>query len=152
MYFCVLQDPEAFRILSTTPRNWSYTDEKTATDLTASSCPIRLAKPGGKVVSVSHNNRSAAPLSSLAADQVASFYGAMRSFHRLLTSDEFELKIRLNAGDVLVFANNRVWAPNSRLLMLSTRAMSWLPLTSHRVLGARSFMAGLAGAWPATVG
>ena len=103
-----MQDPEAFAILSTTPRSWRYTDETSATDLAATSCPIRLAKPGGRVVSVSHNNRSAAPLSSLAADQVAGFYRATRSFRRLLTSKEFELRLRLNAGDVLVFANNRV--------------------------------------------
>ena len=102
------EHPEAFAILSTTSRPWRYVDVKLTTDLRASACPIVVDAAGGRVVAVSHNNRSAAPLTDLPADQVKAFYAAMRKFHRLLTHADFRLELKLAAGDVLVLANNRV--------------------------------------------
>ena len=77
-------DPEAFRILSTTWRPWRYTDDSTLTDLNAQQCPITLQ--AGQIVGVSYNNRSAAPLTDLPADQVKPFYEAMRTFRGLLSA------------------------------------------------------------------
>ncbi|WP_425403104.1 2-trimethylaminoethylphosphonate dioxygenase [Hwanghaeella sp.] len=111
-------DPEAFRILSTTWLPFRFHDA--TVDLQARA-PMITVDDKGRVVTIRYNNRSIAPADLSAADLPA-FYDAYRKFSHYLRNPEVEATLRLAPGDCVVFDNMRVlhgrkgFAPGKRWL------------------------------------
>jgi len=98
------RDPEAFRVLSTTPIRFRYRDA--VTELTASAPPIELDL-NGRVKTIHFSPRlDFVPL--LPPDQLTAYYRARRVFDHLLRTAEFEIRFLLNGGDLVMFDNCRL--------------------------------------------
>ena len=99
-----VRDPEAFRILTTTPVQFRYRDE--VTELTASAPPIEL-DVSGRVKTIHFSPRlDFVPL--LPLEELTAYYRARRAFDHLLRTSEFEIRFLLNAGDLVMFDNCRL--------------------------------------------
>ncbi len=99
-----VSDPMAFKMLS---RHWvpfRFADE--AADLRARG-PLIALDDRGNVMSVRYNNRSIAPF-DIGFDQMPDFYAAVRKFAGLLLDERFELQVRLEPGQLVLFDNQRV--------------------------------------------
>ena len=98
------RDPEAFRILSTTPVRFRYRDA--VTELTASAPPIELDVKG-RVKTIHFSPRlDFVPL--LPPEELTAYYRARQVFDHLLRTAEFEIRFLLNAGDLVMFDNCRL--------------------------------------------
>jgi gamma-butyrobetaine dioxygenase len=96
--------PEDFKILTTTPVPFHFRSENA--DLYAERPLIQL-RCDGAVSAVHYNNRSIAPL--LATDHsVKGFYAAYRRFAQSLRDPQYQMRYRLNDGELVVFDNQRV--------------------------------------------
>jgi gamma-butyrobetaine dioxygenase len=99
-----LRDPEAFRVLSTTPIRFRYRDA--VTELTASAPPIEL-DVSGRIKTIHFSPRlDFVPL--LPPEELSAYYRARRVFDHLLRTSEFELRFLLNGGDLVMFDNCRL--------------------------------------------
>ncbi len=96
--------PAQFACLAETPVPFLYRTPNV--ELYAERPLIQLACDGS-IAAVHYNNRSIAPL-RLAAGPAERFYAAYRRFARLLRDPRFQLKCRLQDGDLVVFDNQRV--------------------------------------------
>jgi len=98
------EEPEAFRILSTTPVRFKYID--TDTELTASAPPIELDVTG-ELKAVHFSPRlDFVPLFPRA--QLEAYYRARRSFDHRLRAPDFEIRFLLKDGDLVMFDNCRL--------------------------------------------
>ena len=98
------RDPEAFRVLSTTPIRFRYRDA--VTELTASAPPIEL-DVNGRVRTIHFSPRlDFVPL--LPPEELSAYYRARRVFDHLLRTSEFEIRFLLNRGDLVMFDNCRL--------------------------------------------
>jgi gamma-butyrobetaine dioxygenase len=97
-------EPDAFRLLNQTAVPFSYRSKDA--DLHAERPLIQLSCDGA-VIAVHYNSRSIAPL-RLSAPEVAPFYASYRLFAGLLRDPQFQLKLRLSDGDLVVFDNRRI--------------------------------------------
>lgn len=98
------RDPEAFRILSTTPIRFRYRDA--VTELTASAPPIELDL-NGRVKTIHFSPRlDFVPL--LPPEELSAYYRARRVFDHMLRTAEFEIRFLLNTGDLVMFDNCRL--------------------------------------------
>ncbi len=98
------RDPEAFRILSTTPIRFRYRDA--VTELTASAPPIEL-DVSGRVKTIHFSPRlDFVPL--LPPEELSAYYRARRVFDHMLRTDEFEIRFLLEGGDLVMFDNCRL--------------------------------------------
>lgn len=95
---------DAFATLTATPVPFLYRSKDA--ELYAERPLIQLSVTG-KVTAVHYNNRSIAPL-DLTQEQTRRFYSAYRHFATLMRERRFQLRTRLNAGDLVVFDNQRV--------------------------------------------
>lgn len=95
--------PEAFACLTTTAVPFHY--RAANAELYAERPLIQLDANGG-VAAVHYNNRSIAPL-ALPVHGMPTFYAAYRRFAALLREPRFQLRLRLAAGDLVVFDNQR---------------------------------------------
>jgi gamma-butyrobetaine dioxygenase len=59
------------------------------------------------VTAVHYNSRSIAPL-QLSARDTPAFYAAYRHFALLLREPRFQMKFKLNSGDLVAFDNQRI--------------------------------------------
>jgi len=98
------QEPEAFRILSTTPVRFKYLD--TDTELTASAPPIELDVTGGLKAIHFSPRLDFVPLFPRA--QLEAYYQARRSFDHRLRAADFEIRFLLEDGDLVMFDNCRL--------------------------------------------
>ena len=99
-----VRDPEAFRVLSTTPVRFRYRDA--VTELTASALPIEV-DASGKVSSIHVSPRlDFVPL--LPPEQLTAYYRARRVFDHMLRTPEFEIRFLLNRGELVMFDNCRL--------------------------------------------
>jgi gamma-butyrobetaine dioxygenase len=99
-----LEYPEAFELLCT--RHWIFFNRGPGIDHRWSA-PIIDYLPGSDIPTI----RAFYPVRafpSMAVEDVAGCYEALRLFHRMADEPEFELKFRLTAGDILCFDNRRV--------------------------------------------
>src|SRR4029077_20872160 len=97
-------EPEAFRILSTTPVRFKYID--TDTELTASAPPIEL-DVAGELKSIHFSPRlDFVPL--LPRAELEAYYRARRSFDHRLRAPDFEIRFLLGDGDLVMFDNCRL--------------------------------------------
>ena len=96
--------PEAFALLAATPVPFHYRSQDA--DLYAERPLIQLSSRG-EVIAVHYNSRSIAPL-HLPPSQTALFYDAYRRFAQTLRHARFQLRLRLEAGMLVVFDNQRI--------------------------------------------
>jgi gamma-butyrobetaine dioxygenase len=96
--------PAAFRLLTVTAMPFHY--RSSDAELYAERPLIQLSCQGA-VTAVHYNSRSVAPL-KLSAREAPAFYTAYRSFAALLRSPRFQLRLRLAAGELVVFDNQRI--------------------------------------------
>jgi len=94
-------DREAFDVLTETTVRFEYRD---AVAELRTSQPLIQLSPGGRVLGVRFNNRSARP----PLRDAARFYAAYRRWAELLARPERRLNMRLAPGDCLVFDNTRI--------------------------------------------
>lgn len=98
------QEPEAFRVLSTTPVRFKYLDVDT--ELTASAPPIELDVTG-ELKAIHFSPRlDFVPLFPRA--QLEAYYRARRSFDHRLRAPDFEIRFLLKDGDLVMFDNCRL--------------------------------------------
>lgn len=95
---------DAFETLARVPRQFEYREE--GTDLRHETTLIHL-NSDGEIVGIRYNDRAASTL-SVPEDCVEPFYDAYRKFVSLLRDSRFELRFKLEAGDLIVFDNERV--------------------------------------------
>ena len=98
------REPEAFRILATTPVRFKYID--TDTELTASAAPIELDVTGGLKAIHFSPRLDFVPLFPRA--QLEAYYRARRSFDHALRAPDFEIRFLLRDGDLVMFDNCRL--------------------------------------------
>jgi gamma-butyrobetaine dioxygenase len=98
------RDPEAFRILTSTPVRFRYRDHRT--ELVASAPPIEL-DVSGRVRTIHFSPRlDFVPL--LPLEELSAYYRARRVFDRMLKEQEFEIRFLLEGGDLVMFDNCRL--------------------------------------------
>jgi gamma-butyrobetaine dioxygenase len=97
-------DPDAFDVLTTTPIRYRYSGPDA--ELSARSPIIRL-DADGELFEIRYSNALLAPL-EVAPDKMMDTYRAIHRFAGLLQSPDFEIKTRLQPGDLMSFHNNRV--------------------------------------------
>ncbi len=97
-------DREAFALLSATPVAFAY---RSPTAALWAARPLIQLDARGEVVAVHYNNRSIEPLPP-AAPGLAAFYAAYRRFALMLREPRFQMRVRLDAGQLVVFDNWRI--------------------------------------------
>jgi gamma-butyrobetaine dioxygenase len=98
------RDPDAFRILTTTPVRFRYRDA--VTELTASAPPIEL-DVSGRVKTI-HISPRLHILPLLPPEELTAYYRARQVFDHLLRTSEFEIRFLLNSGDLVMFDTCRL--------------------------------------------
>jgi len=99
-----VQDPEAFRLLSTHPMEFRFHDD--ACDIRFSAPAIAL-DPAGNITRIRFNNWLRAPL-VLPEHLLEPMYAALESFWRLFRDPRYHLNLRLDPGCLIAYNNNRV--------------------------------------------
>jgi len=99
-----LRDPEAFRILTSTPVRFRYRDK--STELVASAPPIELDVCGRPRTIHFSPRLDFVPL--LQPAELSDYYRARRVLDRMLKGTEFEIRFLLNGGDLVMFDNQRL--------------------------------------------
>jgi gamma-butyrobetaine dioxygenase len=94
-------DPEAFRILSTRPIDFRFHDEEYDIRHRA---PMIEVDQAGHPKSIHFNNWIRAVIDVPEADMEAT-YGALRTLWRLLRDRRFQIRLRLEAGEMVAFDN-----------------------------------------------
>ena len=84
---------------------WFHFHDKDS-DFEAESTVIQLS-PRGRVVGVKFNNATDAPF-SLDYDLMEPFYDAYQTFASMLDSPEFQVRFKLDPGDLYIVDNTRV--------------------------------------------
>ena len=95
--------PETFARLVRTPVPFLYRSRDA--ELYSETPLIRLSATG-EVRAIHYNNRSIAPL-RLTPDELQAFYLAYRQFALLLREPRFQVRMKLDDGDLVVFDNQR---------------------------------------------
>ncbi|MBI3761661.1 MAG: TauD/TfdA family dioxygenase, partial [Chloroflexi bacterium] len=98
------KDRGKFDLLSRLPVRFHFQDKDA--DLTAEACLITL-NARGEVIEVRFNSRSLAP-PDFAPDPIEPYYNAMRTFVKMLEGAEFQVRFKLEPGDLFVVDNRRV--------------------------------------------
>jgi gamma-butyrobetaine dioxygenase len=98
------EDPEAFAILDSTPVSFTFQDTDTFLE---NARPVIACDLRGQVIAVHYNNRALAPL-SIPAGRMLAFYRACRLFSQILREPHYEMRLRLEPGDLVAFHNHRV--------------------------------------------
>ena len=98
------EDPEGFELLATVPLRFWWMDGETEL---VTEGPLILRTPQDRMTGVRYNTKlDRLPLMSPAATQA--YQQARRRFAELLAAPQFELRTRLNGGDLLMLDNARV--------------------------------------------
>jgi gamma-butyrobetaine dioxygenase len=97
-------DQGAFELLTNTPIRYRYSGPDS--ELSARSPMIRL-DADGELFEIRYSNALLAPL-DVAPEKMMDTYRAIHRFAGLLQSADFEIKTRLQTGDLMSFHNNRV--------------------------------------------
>jgi gamma-butyrobetaine dioxygenase len=107
--FCVAnalrdREPDKFKLLATIPVRFRFSDKDT--ELEAEVTLISLS-PRGEVVAVRLNGPTALPF-DIDPDLMEPYYDAYRTFGLMLESPEFQIRFKLDPGDLYIFENARV--------------------------------------------
>jgi gamma-butyrobetaine dioxygenase len=99
-----VRDAAAFEVLTRTPVRFRYRDA--TTDLVASAPPIELDAAGGLLAVHFSPRLDFVPLGP--PQVLSAYYRARRSFDHLLRSPEFEIRFKLDSGELLMMDNRRL--------------------------------------------
>lgn len=99
------ENPEAFRVLSTTALPFFAVDNDAHL---ATMEPMIRVDYAGNIVQFRHNDYDRAPLTHLSFAEVGEFYQAHRVLLDIMRRPEMELCIKLQVGDMMVVDNQRV--------------------------------------------
>jgi gamma-butyrobetaine dioxygenase len=97
-------DPRAFEILTEVPIRYRYIDA--ATELVAWA-PAIVLDAAGRPTSIHSSSRLDFP-PLLSPERLDAWYRARRRFDAMLKSRDFEIRFRLDAGDLVMFDNRRL--------------------------------------------
>ena len=98
------QSPADFELLTDNPITFRFHD--TEVDL-AHRAPVLRVNDTGQMAEVRFNNWIRAAL-DVSADKVEAYYDALMHYWRLLRDQRFQLRLRLAAGQAIVFDNQRI--------------------------------------------
>jgi [2-(trimethylamino)ethyl]phosphonate dioxygenase len=96
--------PEHFHLLTTQPVRFRFQDKES--DLVAETPLIRLDTQG-QVMAVRYNNRSQAPFHFVPA-LIPAYYAAYRAFGQMVNNPAYQLRFKLNPGDLFIVDNERI--------------------------------------------
>ncbi|GMF16212.1 unnamed protein product [Phytophthora fragariaefolia] len=99
------EDPEAYRVLSTTPLPYFTVDNDAHL---ATMEPLIRVDYAGNIVQFRHNDYDRAPLTHLSFEEVGAFYKAHRKLLEIMRRPEMEFCMKLQVGDMVVVDNQRV--------------------------------------------
>ena len=97
-------DPAAFALLTRVPVRFEYLSSNACLEADR---PLIELGPHGEIDAVSYNNRSIRP-PCLEPEACEAFYAAYRQLAALLREDRFQMRTRLENGELVVFDNRRV--------------------------------------------
>jgi gamma-butyrobetaine dioxygenase len=100
------EKPRHFEILSTIPARFEYAGSQ-GVRLRAKR-PIVELGPDGELLAVRFNNRSLAPVTDGAYDDMADFYSAYRRFAELIEDPTMAVTFKLAPGELFIVDNTRV--------------------------------------------
>lgn len=100
-----VERPDLFETLTTLPWDWANRARTSDHRWTA---PAITLDGSGRVVEVRAGNWLRAPLRSVPFDRVEAAYEAYRWFLALSYEERFQVRFRLDAGDLMAFDNRRV--------------------------------------------
>jgi len=100
------EDPGAFDLLGKYSATFEYAGAE-GVRLRADKQIIGLA-PDGELKSISFNNRSAAPITSVPYDDMAAYYAACRKFAELVEDKSMQVSFKLEPGELFIVDNTRV--------------------------------------------
>ncbi|MEO0367337.1 MAG: TauD/TfdA family dioxygenase [Pseudomonadota bacterium] len=115
------RDAAAFDRLAATPIKFHYKDGNQVQ--LAALHPMIQLQSNGEIASVYFNNRSIAPISSIAHHDIPEFYAAYKKFAQLLDDESLAIKFKLAPGDLFIVDNRRVL--HSRTVFTS-EGVRWL--------------------------
>lgn len=98
------QAPDQFEILASTLVTFRFSSEDT--DLSHESTIIQT-DPRGDVIGIRFNNRSMQTF-YVEPEKMPTFYAAYHTFAHMLEEDRFKITFKLDAGDAMLFDNQRV--------------------------------------------
>ncbi|MHC8508262.1 MAG: TauD/TfdA family dioxygenase [Rhodospirillales bacterium] len=99
------EDPDAFALLSRYSADFAYAHG--GARLSARRPVIELA-PGGQLVQVRVNNRSAAPVTGVPYDDMAAYMRSVRCFEAVTEDPAMAVPFKLNPGECFMVDNTRV--------------------------------------------
>ncbi|CAH0522105.1 unnamed protein product [Peronospora belbahrii] len=99
------EDPEAFRVLSTTALPYFAVDNDA---YLATMEPLIRVDYAGNIVQFRHNDYDRAPLTHLSFAEVGEFYKAHRTLLDIMRRPEMEFCTKLQVGNMVVVDNQRV--------------------------------------------
>ena len=100
------EDPDGFACLTRHPARFSYTGSQ-GVALHARR-PIIDLSPDGQLQTIRFNSRSAATLTDVPFDDMATYYRAYRRFSDIVDDPEMEVTFKLAPGEAFVVDNTRV--------------------------------------------
>jgi gamma-butyrobetaine dioxygenase len=98
------QAPEKFNLLASVPLHFHFRD---ADNEHENEGPVIELDVRGEVKGIRYSNHSVQPF-LLPVDQMEAYYDAYRTFGRMRESDAYQLRIKMNSGDLYMVDNRRV--------------------------------------------
>eukprot|EP00066_Takifugu_rubripes_P018944 XP_011608210.1 PREDICTED: gamma-butyrobetaine dioxygenase [Takifugu rubripes] len=102
------EDPEAFRILTSTLVDFTDTGEDYCDFMLQSKKCIIDVDLEGRVKGINYNNATRDSVLDLPVDQVQPFYRALRTYVDIMTRPENMVTYRMESGDLVTFDNSRL--------------------------------------------
>ena len=98
------RDPDGFSLLTSTPLPFRFQDQNTDIQ---SKAPIIALDLEGNILQVRYNHSLLAPL-DVQSELIETIYAAYRTFTLIVRDPEFQVKLRLEPGDMMAFNNLRI--------------------------------------------
>ena len=106
------EKPEYFDALADHCANFEFSSKDSndgiGVKLSSKRRPMIELAPGGELVAVRFNNRSAAAFTDIPFDKMQLYYEAYRRFGEILEDPQMEVTFRLNPGECFIVDNTRV--------------------------------------------
>jgi gamma-butyrobetaine dioxygenase len=97
-------EPAKFELLSEQPVLFTFRDAETELEFEA---PVIELDLRGEIAAIRYSTRAAAPF-DLSPELVEPYYDAYRTFGRMLVGPDFQVRFRLEPGDLFIVDNRRV--------------------------------------------
>jgi alpha-ketoglutarate-dependent taurine dioxygenase len=98
------QHPEMFDLLASHVLHFHFAD---ATAEHEADGPVIVTEPGGRLRAIRYSNHSAQPF-MMDPDLLEAYYAAYRTFGRMRESEQYQVRVDMQAGDMYMVDNHRV--------------------------------------------